>query len=53
MVDYPLLLVIAFACVVAAMVWARSALRLERSWRRILEGSGSSGSMAASPARSA
>src|SRR5215218_1104980 len=53
MVRYPLLLVVAFACVVAAVIWARSALRLERSWRRLLEGSGPSGSMAASLARSA
>ena len=53
MVDYPLLLVVSFACVVAAVIWARSALRLERSWRRLLEGSGPSGSMAASLARSA
>jgi len=52
-IDYPLLLVVSFACVVAAVIWARSALRLERSWRRLLEGSGPSGSMAASLARSA
>ena len=53
MVDYPLLLVVSFSCVVAAVVWARSARRLERSWRRLLEGSGQSGSMAARLARSA
>src|SRR3954451_11111414 len=53
MVRYPLLLVVAFACVVAAVIWARSALRLERSWRRLLEGSGPSGTMAANLARSA
>src|SRR3954453_623275 len=53
MVRYPLLLVVAFACVVAAIIWARSALRLERSWRRLLEGSGPSGTMAANLARSA
>ncbi len=52
-VDYPLLLVVAFACVVAAVIWARSARRLERSWRRLLEGSGPSGTIAASLARSA
>src|SRR5688572_6524096 len=53
MARYPILLAVSFACVVAAVVWARSALRLERSWRRLLEGSGPSGSMAASLARSA
>ena len=53
MADYPYLLVVSFACVVAAVIWARSALRLERSWRRLLEGGGPSGSMAASLARSA
>ena len=53
MVRYPLLLVVSLACVVAAVIWARSALRLERSWRRLLEGSGPSGTMAASLARSA
>src|SRR5947209_5862944 len=53
MVRYPLLLVVSFACVVAAIIWARSALRLERSWRRLLEGASPSGSMATSLARSA
>jgi sigma-B regulation protein RsbU (phosphoserine phosphatase) len=53
MVDFPPLLVVAFACVVAASIWARSAFRLERSWRRILESSGPSGSVAANLARSA
>jgi sigma-B regulation protein RsbU (phosphoserine phosphatase) len=53
MVDYPFLLVVSFACVVAAAIWARSALRLERSWRRLLESSGASGSAAASLARAA
>ncbi len=53
MADYPFLLVVSLACVVAAVIWARSALRLERSWRRLLEGGGPSGSMAASLARSA
>ena len=53
MVRYPYLLVVSFTCVVAATIWARSALRLERSWRRLLEGSGASGSMAARLARSA
>ena len=52
MIDYPFLLVVSFACLVAASIWARSALRLERSWRRLLEGSGAAGSMAASLARS-
>jgi len=53
MVDYPLLLAVAFACVVAAFIWARSAFRLERSWKRILESSGPAGSVAANLARSA
>ena len=53
MAPYPILLAVSFACVVAAVIWARSALRLERSWRRLLEGSGPSGSMAVSLARSA
>jgi sigma-B regulation protein RsbU (phosphoserine phosphatase) len=53
MVDYPFLLVVSFACLVAAAIWARSALRLERSWRRLLESSGASGSAAASLARAA
>ena len=53
MVDYPILLVVSFACVVAAVIWARSALRLERSWRRLVEGSGTAGGMAAGLARSA
>ena len=52
MARYPILLAVSFACVVAAVIWARSALRLERSWRRLLEGSGPSGSMAVSLARS-
>jgi len=52
-VDYPLLLVVSLACAAAAVIWARSALRLERSWRRLLEGSGPSGTMAAGLARSA
>jgi sigma-B regulation protein RsbU (phosphoserine phosphatase) len=53
MARYPILLAVSFACVVAAVIWARSALRLERSWRRLLEGSGPAGAMAVSLARSA
>jgi sigma-B regulation protein RsbU (phosphoserine phosphatase) len=53
MARYPILLAVSFGCVVAAVIWARSALRLERSWRRLLEGSGPAGSMAVSLARSA
>ena len=52
MAPYPILLAVSFACVVAAVIWARSALRLERSWRRLLEGSGPTGSMAVSLAQS-
>lgn len=43
MVDYPVLLVVAVGCGVAAVVWGRSALRLRRSWQRI-QGSGLAGS---------
>jgi sigma-B regulation protein RsbU (phosphoserine phosphatase) len=53
MVDYPPLLVVSLACLMAAFVWGRSALRLERSWRRILKASGAAGSVAADLARSA
>src|SRR4051794_16693935 len=36
MVHSPLLVALALGCVVAAVVWGRSCLRLERAWRRIL-----------------
>ena len=52
MVEYPYLLVVAIACLLAATVWGRSALRLHRSWRRIRGGSGPAGSIAADLARS-
>ena len=32
---YPVLLLVAVGCAIAAVVWGRSALRLHRSWRRI------------------
>ncbi len=35
MVDSPVLAAVALGCAVAAFVWIRSSLRLERSWRRI------------------
>jgi len=53
MVEYPYLLVVAIACVLAATIWGRSAVRLERSWRRIRGGSGPAGSIAADLARAA
>jgi len=33
--ENPVLLVVAFGCLIGAVIWGRSALRLERSWRRI------------------
>ncbi|HYX44273.1 MAG TPA: hypothetical protein VE760_04460, partial [Acidimicrobiales bacterium] len=51
--EAPLLLVVALGCLVASAIWGRSALRLERSWRRIREGSGTGSSVAADLARSA
>ncbi|HWC10609.1 MAG TPA: PP2C family protein-serine/threonine phosphatase [Acidimicrobiales bacterium] len=51
--EAPVLLVAALGCLVASAIWARSALRLERSWRRIREGSGTGSSVAADLARSA
>src|SRR3954453_24008370 len=36
MVHQPLLVALALGCVVAAVVWGRSCLRLERAWRRIV-----------------
>lgn len=43
MVNRPLLLVVAVGCLVAAFVWGRSALRLERAWKRIIRSEGASG----------
>ncbi len=51
--EAPVLLVVALGCLVASAIWGRSALRLERSWRRIREGSGTGSSVAADLARSA
>jgi serine phosphatase RsbU (regulator of sigma subunit) len=53
MVEAPVLLVVAFGCLVASAIWGRSALRLERSWRRIRDVSGDGPSVAADLARSA
>jgi len=53
MVEYPLLVVVALGCTVAAVIWGRSALRLQRSWRRIREGSVPGSSQSADLARSA
>ncbi|MDQ6798827.1 MAG: hypothetical protein M3011_12570, partial [Actinomycetota bacterium] len=52
MIATPVLLVVAFGCLVAGAIWGRSALRLERSWRRIREMSGPGPSVAADLARS-
>ncbi|MDQ4097886.1 MAG: serine/threonine-protein phosphatase [Actinomycetota bacterium] len=51
--ENPVLLLVAAGCLAGAVVWGRSALRLERSWRRI-RGMGRNGStVAADLARSA
>lgn len=54
--EYPVLLLVAVGCAVAATVWGRSALRLHRSWRRIRGSPGpdrSASPVAAGLARSA
>ncbi|HVE46602.1 MAG TPA: PP2C family protein-serine/threonine phosphatase [Acidimicrobiales bacterium] len=43
MVDRPVLMIVALACAAAALVWGRSAVRLQRTWRRISGTEGSSG----------
>ncbi|HET7488337.1 MAG TPA: PP2C family protein-serine/threonine phosphatase [Acidimicrobiales bacterium] len=43
MVTRPALLVVALGCLVAAVVWGRSTLRLERAWRRITRAEGATG----------
>ena len=48
--DSPVLALVALGCAVAAIVWGRSARRLQRAWQRIDDGSGSD---AADLARSA
>lgn len=53
MSEKPVLLLVSFGCLIACAIWGRSALRLERSWRRIKEASGDSGSDAADLAHSA
>ncbi|MGQ0743109.1 MAG: PP2C family protein-serine/threonine phosphatase [Acidimicrobiales bacterium] len=50
--DSPILLVVAFGCSAAAVIWGRSALRLQRSWQRI-RGADSGSEVAADLARSA
>jgi serine phosphatase RsbU (regulator of sigma subunit) len=52
MLEYPLLLVVALGCAAASVIWGRSALRLQRSWRRI-RGGGPGIEVAADLARSA
>jgi serine phosphatase RsbU (regulator of sigma subunit) len=47
----PFLLPVAVACLAATVVWGRSALHLQRAWRRITEGA--AGSVSADLARSA
>ncbi|MGH9276729.1 MAG: PP2C family protein-serine/threonine phosphatase [Acidimicrobiales bacterium] len=44
--ENPLLLIVALGCLVGAVIWGRSALRMERSWRRI-KGMQTNGSTAA------
>ena len=46
----PLLLPVAVGCLVAAVIWGRSAMHLNRAWRRITEGA--AGSVSADLARS-
>src|SRR3954464_14699748 len=46
----PLLLPVAVGCLIAAMVWGRSAMHLNRAWKRITEGA--AGSVSADLARS-
>jgi len=53
MVQHPILLLVSLGCLVATVIWGRSTLRLERSWRRIREGTGEGSSIAADLARSA
>ncbi len=53
MVEAPVLLGVALGCLVASAIWGRSALRLERSWRRIKEASGPGSAVAADLVRSA
>ncbi|MGH9282452.1 MAG: PP2C family protein-serine/threonine phosphatase [Acidimicrobiales bacterium] len=43
MVNRPVLLVVAVGCLIAAIVWGRSAFRLERAWRRITHSEGAEG----------
>jgi phosphoserine phosphatase RsbU/P len=43
MVHRPVLLVVGAACLAAAVVWGRSAVRLERTWRRISASEGEEG----------
>ena len=36
--DYPILVPVTLACAVAAVIWGRSATRLQRAWKRIDDG---------------
>jgi phosphoserine phosphatase RsbU/P len=51
--ENPVLLAVAAGCLAGAAIWGRSALRLERSWRRILGLGGDGAAVAAELARSA
>jgi serine phosphatase RsbU (regulator of sigma subunit) len=51
--ENPVLLAVAAGCLAGAAIWGRSALRLERSWRRILGLGGDGATVAADLARSA
>ncbi|MCA1691027.1 MAG: serine/threonine-protein phosphatase [Actinobacteria bacterium] len=53
LLENRVLLVVAAGCLAAAVVWGRSALRLERSWKRIQSRSADGGTGAADLARSA
>jgi serine phosphatase RsbU (regulator of sigma subunit) len=51
--ENPVLLLVAAGCLAGAVIWGRSALRLQRLWRRIRGPGGPSVSVAADLARSA
>src|SRR5437763_15129251 len=41
MIERPILAAVAVGCVAAAVVWGRSARRLQRAWQRMEDGTGS------------
>ncbi|MEW6153471.1 MAG: PP2C family protein-serine/threonine phosphatase [Actinomycetota bacterium] len=51
--ENPVLLLVAAGCFVGAVIWGRSALRLERSWRRLRGARSDGDAVAADLARSA